>query len=70
MTEEQIQMIFEPFYSTKLIGHGTGLGLPISKKIMEDHGGFITVDTELKKGSTFSLYFPLRKDRNPSEQKT
>jgi PAS domain S-box-containing protein len=70
MTEEQIQMIFEPFFSTKIIGHGTGLGLPISKKIMEDHGGFITVDTELKKGSTFSLYFPLQKDRNPSEQKT
>jgi len=70
MTEEQIQMIFEPFYSTKIIGHGTGLGLPISKKIMEDHGGFITVDTELNKGSTFSLYFPLQKDRNPSEQKT
>ena len=70
MTEEQIQMIFEPFYSTKLIGHGTGLGLPISKKIMEDHGGFITVDTELKKGSTFSLYFPLQKDSNPSKQRT
>ena len=70
MTEEQIQMIFEPFYSTKIIGHGTGLGLPISKKIMEDHGGFITVDTELKKGSTFSLYFPLQTDRSPSEQKT
>jgi PAS domain S-box-containing protein len=70
MTEEQIQMIFEPFYSTKIIGHGTGLGLPISKKIMEDHDGFITVDTELKKGSTFSLYFPLKKDLNPSKQKT
>ena len=70
MGEEQIQMIFEPFYSTKIIGHGTGLGLPISKKIMEDHGGFITVNTELNKGSTFSLYFPLQMDRTPSQQKT
>jgi PAS domain S-box-containing protein len=69
MTREQVQTIFEPFYSTKIIGHGTGLGLPISKKIMEDHGGFITVDTEPKKGSTFSLYFPLQQDPNRSKQK-
>jgi len=69
MTREQTQMIFEPFYSTKIIGHGTGLGLPISKKIVEDHGGFIAVESEPGKGTTFSLYFPLQKDAAALEQK-
>ena len=56
--EEKMKMIFEPFYTSKIIGQGTGLGLPISKKIMEDHRGFIKVDSAIDKGTTFSLYFP------------
>lgn len=56
--EENLKMIFEPFYSTKVAGHGAGLGLSISKKIVEDHGGFITADGSAGKGSTFRLYFP------------
>jgi PAS domain S-box-containing protein len=56
--EEQIKAIFEPFYSTKVIGRGTGLGLAISKKIMEDHGGFIKVDSSIDRGTTFRLFFP------------
>jgi PAS domain S-box-containing protein len=59
MSEEQLKMIFEPFYSTKIIGHGTGLGLPISKKIMEDHSGFIAVNSKKGVGSAFKLFFPL-----------
>lgn len=59
MSEEELKMIFEPFYSTKIIGHGTGLGLPISKKIMEDHSGFIAVDSRKGAGSAFKLFFPL-----------
>ncbi|UCH44166.1 MAG: HAMP domain-containing histidine kinase, partial [Nitrospiraceae bacterium] len=59
ISEDNIKVIFEPFYTTKIIGQGTGLGLPISKKIMEDHGGIIAVDSAVGKGSTFSLYFPL-----------
>jgi len=57
--EDKIKMIFEPFYSTKILGKGTGLGLSITKKVMEDHGGNITVDSSLGRGTTFSLYFPL-----------
>ena len=59
MSEEELKMIFEPFYSTKIIGHGTGLGLPISKKIMEDHSGFIAVNSKKGVGSAFKLFFPL-----------
>ena len=44
--------------ATKVAGHGAGLGLSISKKIVEDHGGFITADGSAGKGSTFRLYFP------------
>jgi PAS domain S-box-containing protein len=70
ITDEQINMIFEPFFSTKIIGQGTGLGLPISKKIMEDHGGFITVDTALRKGSRFTLYFPLQTNHKLLESRS
>ena len=63
IAEEKMKMIFEPFYTTKIIGQGTGLGLPISKKIMEDHRGFIKVDSTIDKGTTFSLYFPVNGSR-------
>ncbi|MBC8413785.1 MAG: PAS domain S-box protein [Nitrospira sp.] len=53
-----IDKIFEPFFSTKIIGRGTGLGLSICKKIMEDHGGYIEVESNPGKGSAFILYFP------------
>jgi signal transduction histidine kinase len=55
---EKVDRIFDPFYSTKEIGHGTGLGLSICKKIMEEHKGTIRVKTVPGVGSTFSLYIP------------
>ncbi|HAM51311.1 MAG TPA: hypothetical protein DCP92_11715 [Nitrospiraceae bacterium] len=60
MSEEKIGMIFEPFFSTKVTKKETGLGLPITKKIVEGHGGFIRIESAVGKGSTFSLYFPFR----------
>lgn len=67
--EDKLQRIFEPFFTTKILGRGTGLGLPISKRIMEDHGGFIHVRSAQGKGSDFSMYFPLNKmDRSDGEQ--
>lgn len=55
---DRMKMIFEPFFTTKVQPKGTGLGLPIAKKIVEDHGGFIAVQSEPGLGSTFSLNFP------------
>ncbi len=60
--EEKLPLIFEPFFSTKEIGRGTGLGLPIAKKLVELHGGFIKAESTPGKGSTFSLYFPVPED--------
>lgn len=57
---DKMDMIFEPFYTTKIAQKGTGLGLPITKKIMEEHGGLIKVESVGGKGSTFTLYFPFK----------
>ncbi len=55
---DQIDHIFDPFYTTKKGSSGTGLGLSIVQSVVERHGGWITVSTEIDKGTTFKLYFP------------
>ena len=58
--EELLQRIFDPFYTTKEVGAGTGLGLSISYGIIEQHGGRIEVDSQVKEGANFKIYLPLR----------
>lgn len=58
--KELIGKIFEPFFSTKTGKGGYGLGLSISRKIMQEHGGFISVESRPGEGSVFYFYFPER----------
>jgi PAS domain S-box-containing protein len=58
--EEDLSKIFEPFFTTKTGLKGAGLGLSITKKIVEEHGGFVRVESKVGEGSTFCLYFPYK----------
>ncbi|MCH8304284.1 MAG: PAS domain-containing sensor histidine kinase [Candidatus Marinimicrobia bacterium] len=61
--EEIKETIFEPFYTTKKEGEGTGLGLFITHGIVEKHGGLISVDSATGKGSTFVINLPYKEEQ-------
>lgn len=57
MTSEQLTCLFQPFFTTK--AHGMGLGLPITKRLVEDHGGTMHVESQFGVGTTFIVRLPL-----------
>ena len=65
MSQQQIAQIFRPFYTTKATG--TGLGLSLVRRILDEHDGLITVTSEPNKGSTFKVQLPFSQTTEPAQ---
>lgn len=63
MSAEIREQIFEPFYTTKQAGIGTGLGLAVVQGIVTNYDGMVSVESELGKGAAFTAYFPAAQER-------
>ena len=63
MSEETLKRVFDPFFTSKALGHGTGLGLSTALTIVKSHGGFMTVYSELGRGTRFSINLPAMEDQ-------
>jgi len=58
MDQETIEHMFEPFYTTREMGRGTGLGLAMVYGIVKQHGGHLTCDSKISHGTVFNIFFP------------
>lgn len=68
ITAENLKNIFDPFFTTKDVGTGTGLGLSLSYGIVQKHGGHIEVDSEVGKGTTFTVHLPVKQPETQAEK--
>jgi len=64
---EDLEKIFDPFYTTKPVGRGSGLGLSIVYGIVKKHGGYVEVKSELNVGTTFIVYLPILHEGRDAE---
>lgn len=67
MSPEVLNRVFEPFFTKKDIGKGTGLGLAVVHGIVKSHGGTVTVESEEGKGSLFTVYLPISHGELPAQ---
>jgi signal transduction histidine kinase len=68
---DDLKRIFEPFYTKKVMGRsGTGLGMTVVWGTVQDHNGYINVESTEGKGTTFELYFPLTRGKNVQQKYT
>jgi signal transduction histidine kinase len=67
MSEKLLEQIFIPFFTTKDVGQGTGLGLPVVHGIVTAHGGSIHVKSKIGQGTRFEIRFPINKPRDTEE---
>ena len=63
IARHDLERVFEPFFSTKPAGAGTGLGLSVSRDLVGRIGGTISVASQLGQGSTFRIALPVRRER-------
>lgn len=68
MSQELAEKVFDPFFTTKEVGKGTGIGLSVVQGIINNHDGYIFVDSKPEQGTTFHMYFPaITKTKQDSE---
>ncbi|UCF02570.1 MAG: HAMP domain-containing protein [Deltaproteobacteria bacterium] len=65
---EDLPHIFDPFFSTKEAGYGTGLGLSVAHGIVDRHGGTLSVTSKMEEGSAFTISLPLERDAGSGDQ--
>lgn len=66
---EIIDRIFDPYFTTKEVGKGTGMGLAVVHGIVESHNGLVTVESDLEKGTTFNVFIPAIEEKLKIKQK-